>query len=130
MKKQWGDEVAYLKLMMDAQEIAHLDLSGEFLCACENVPQHKLPLNLFVGDSRCVPLVEVVVWAKKRVFPKERTDCDRLLKTMGLAEYDAWEIVRKTGACLMEDPYWLKFSDTDSFADTTRGRAKAAGFAV
>ena len=56
--------MAYLKLMMDEKEIAHLSEDGQSLCANEGVPQYYLPLNLFIGDKRKVPLVDVVVWAK------------------------------------------------------------------
>ena len=99
--------MAYLKLMMDEKEIAHLSEDGQSLCANEDVPQYNLPLNLFIGDKRKVPLVDVVVWAKKRIFPKNRMDCKEILKLMGLPDYNAWEIVKRTNACLMEDPYWL-----------------------
>lgn len=116
--------MAYLKLMMDEKEIAQLSADGQFLCANEAVPQYELPLNLFLRDTRKVPLVDVVIWAKKRIFPKERTDCKELLARMSLPEYDAWAIVQRTHACLMEDPYWLKFHEEETFEDTTRGRAK------
>ena len=85
--------MAYLKLMMDEKEIAHLSEDGQSLCANEGVPQYHLPLNLFIGDKRKVPLVDVVVWAKKRIFPKNRMDCKEILKLMGLPDYNAWEIV-------------------------------------
>ena len=71
-----------------------------------------------------MPLVDVVVWAKKRIFPKNRMDCRDILKMMGLPDYNAWEIVKRTNACLMEDPYWLRFNEEENFADTTRGRAR------
>ena len=116
--------MAYLKLMMDEKEIAHLSEDGQSLCANEGVPQYYLPLNLFIGDKREVPLVDVVVWAKKRIFPKNRMDCKEILKRMGLPDYNAWEIVKRTNACLMEDPYWLRFSEDETFEDTTRGRAR------
>ncbi len=61
---------------------------------------YNLPLNLFIGDKRKVPLVDVVVWAKKRIFPKNRMDCKGILKMMGLPDYNAWEIVKRTNACL------------------------------
>ena len=51
-------------------------------------------------------------------------DCKEILKLMGLPDYNAWEIVKRTNACLMEDPYWLRFSEDETFEDTTRGRAK------
>ena len=107
--------MAYLKLMMDEKEIAHLSEDGQSLCANEGVPQYSLPLNLFIGDKREVPLVDVVVWAKKRIFPKNRMDCKEILKMMGLPDYNAWEIVKRTNACLMEDPYWLRFSEDETF---------------
>lgn len=31
-------------------------------------------------------------------------DCKEILKMMGLPNYNAWEIVKRTNACLMEDP--------------------------
>ena len=34
------------------------------------------------------------------------------------------EIIKRTNACLMEDPYWLRFSEDETFEDTTRGRAR------
>ena len=33
-------------------------------------------------------------------------------------------IVKHTNACLMEDPFWLRFSEAETFEDTTRGRAR------
>ena len=110
--------------MMDEKEIAHLSEDGQYLCANEGVPQYDLPLNLFIGDKRKVPLVDVVVWAKKRIFPRNRMDCKEILEMMGLPDYNAWEIVKRTNACLMEDPFWLRFSEAETFEDTTRGRAR------
>ena len=79
--------MAYLKLMMDEREIAHLSEDGQYLCANEGVPQYDLPLNLFIGSSRKVPLADVVVWAKKRIFPQNRMDCKEILAMMGLPDY-------------------------------------------
>ena len=56
--------MAYLKLMLDEREIAHLSEDGQYLCANEGVLQYDPPLNLFIGNSRKVPLVDVVVCAK------------------------------------------------------------------
>ena len=47
-----------------------------------------------------------------------------IAQVLGLPDYNAWEIVKRTNACLMEDPYWLRFSEDETFEDTTRGRAK------
>ena len=85
--------MAYLKLMMDEKEIAHLSEDGQSLCANEGVPQDSLPLNLFIGDKRKVPLVDVVVWAKKRIFPKNRMDCKEILKLMGVTTAERFGFV-------------------------------------
>ena len=51
-------------------------------------------------------------------------DCKEILEMMRLPDYNAWEIVKRTNACLMEDPFWLRFSEDETFEDTTRGRAR------
>ena len=38
-----------------------------------------------------------------------------IAQVLGLPDYNAWEIVKRTNACLMEAPYWLRFSE-DRFA--------------
>ena len=53
-----------------------------------------------------------------------RKSATAYLKLMGLPDYNAWEIVKRTNACPMEDPYWLRFSETETFEDTTRGPAR------
>ena len=47
-----------------------------------------------------------------------------IAQVMGLPDYNAWEIVKRTNACLMEAPYWLRFSEDETFEDTTCGRAR------
>ena len=47
-----------------------------------------------------------------------------IAQVLGLPDYNAWEIVKRTNACLMEDPFWLRFSEDETFEDTTRGRAR------
>ena len=47
-----------------------------------------------------------------------------IAQVLGLPDYNAWEIVKRTNACLMEAPYWLRFSEDETFEDTTRGRAR------
>ena len=51
--------MAYLKLMLDEREIAHLSEDGQYLCANEGVLQYDLPWNLFIGSSRKVPLAHL-----------------------------------------------------------------------
>ena len=43
---------------------------------------------------------------------------------MRLPDYNTWVIVKRINACLMEDPFWLRFSEDETFDDTTHGRAR------
>ena len=46
--------MAYLKLMLDKREIAHLSEDGQYLCVNEGVLQYDLPLNLLLETAaRC-----------------------------------------------------------------------------
>ena len=47
-----------------------------------------------------------------------------IAQVLGLPDYNAWEIVKRTNACLMEAPYWLRFSEDETFEDPTCGRAR------
>ena len=47
-----------------------------------------------------------------------------IAQVLGLPDYNAWEIVKRTNACLMEAPYWLRFSEDETFEDTTCGQAR------
>ena len=41
-----------------------------------------------------------------------------IAQVLGLPDY------KRTNACLMEAPYWLRFSEDETFEDTTCGRAR------
>ena len=46
---------------------------------------------------------------ESRCFPKERANCDQLLKDLGLRFYDPLAIVRKTKGIMSDDYMWLRF---------------------
>jgi hypothetical protein len=48
----------------------------------------------------------------------------RVLLPLSSNLYKAKEVLAILTACLMEDPYWLRFSEDETFEDTTRGRAR------
>lgn len=54
-----------------------------------------------------------------RVFPKNRDDCKELLELLELDFYDEWAIVKKTGASLMTDPWWLRIEDGWTYENNT-----------
>lgn len=72
---------------------------------------------------------KVTEWFCTRVFPENRVGSEQLLDELELDKYDPWYIVKKTNGCLMEDPWWLKIRDTDSYeTSTVRGAAEAKGY--
>ena len=80
----------------------------------EGVPEKYIPKDLFL-DRLQVSSLELIKWIEDRVFPEERTDCDTLLKELGLDRYDAWEIAKKTRGTLMTDYFWLKVNEDDKY---------------
>lgn len=116
-----------LRLMMDNLQIGHQEgVEGSYSIVLEDwVPAVYAPMELFKG-KRVVSMLDFVEWISGRVFPPERIGAKQLLKELGLDEYRPYAIAMETKACLMEDPYWVAFTERDNFrADTVRG---AAGF--
>lgn len=116
-----------LRLMMDNLQIGHQEgVEGYYSIVLEDwVPTVYAPMELFKG-KRVVCMLDFVEWINGRVFPPERVGAKQLLKELGLDEYRPFAIAVETKACLMEDPYWVAFTEGDNFrADTVRG---AAGF--
>ena len=58
-----------------------------------------------------VPLGEVTGFIESRCFDKRRPDREELLAYLGLDEYDAWEIVRKTNGRMAHDHLSIAFAD-------------------
>lgn len=78
-----------------------------------SVQQIELPLTLFGLKNREVNMEQFIKWCGKRCFPPERYDADRVLKSLGLKEYNVMDIVRITGARLIgADDIWVDFDNT------------------
>lgn len=114
-----------MKLMYDNLVVAipFKEFNETLLKLVEGLPISFVPEDLFL-DKDSVSLYEVLDWASRRIFPEERTDLKRQLTLLGLEDYNTIKIIRKTKACLIEDGWWLSFSEEDDWrVDTTRGRA-------
>jgi len=62
-------------------------------------------------------------WKKERVFPKNRIGKFKMLRQLGLWRYNVDKICEVTRCSLMTDPYWITYSDTDTFSNNTiRGK--------
>lgn len=82
----------------------------------------------FIGDFRLrtlTPLQEngviddegVRTYIKGRVVPRNRTSIDRILKDMGLSEYDPYQIFKYNRGSKDTDDTWVKFNEDEKFED-------------
>lgn len=113
-------EIMYENIAIAEEKI----LNGEKVIVLkENVKPAIVPFDLFKNGSHIASGEEFINWLEDRIFQENRTDKEDLLKLLDLKEYTIWGIAKKTTACLMTDPYWVKFSEKDTFRESTiRGR--------
>lgn len=100
-----------MKLMRSDKIIADtVKKEGQYyLKLRDGIAPIDIPFGLF-RKSEYESLFTVHDWACKRCFPPERFGADELLAELGLDRYDAWEIVKKTGAKLTgADKFWIDF---------------------
>lgn len=82
----------------------------------------------FIGDFRLrtlTPLQKdgviedegVRTYIKGRVVPRNRTSIDRILKDMGLSEYDPYQIFKYNRGSKDTDDTWVKFNEDEKFED-------------
>jgi len=69
------------------------------------------------------PSVEQIYdFLETRCMPKGRTQMEEYLSSLGLEEYNPWEIVKHTHAVMWEDYLWIKFPDEDVTWDEAKVR--------
>lgn len=56
-----------------------------------------------------------VIWVEERVIPSNRIGLKRILDKLGMKKYDMLEVAKKTNVCQLTDPYWVTYSDSDTF---------------
>ncbi|MEX2459836.1 MAG: hypothetical protein WD469_00815 [Paenibacillaceae bacterium] len=113
-----------LYLMYDNVVIAKREGNeGNYSVALETgVKPFFIPNELFRGKDHA-SMLHFIDWIADRIFPKNRVGADRLLSEMGLDTYSIIGVARQTKACLMEDGFWVAFSEEDDFRrDTIRGQ--------
>lgn len=98
---------------------------------CELLNDYSKMDEMLIGfklTSNKILVTEAIKWISERIFPRERVDCEDILKNLGLESYDVMSIAEKTNASLMGDDYWVKFKPTeDYYKDSIRGRTISAG---
>lgn len=61
--------MAYLKLMMDEKEIAHLSEEGQYLCANEGIPQYEdTACHCYERLLNCKMIFQLLYWAYQSFF--------------------------------------------------------------
>lgn len=64
----------------------------------------------------------VYSFLESRCMPKERAQLPAYLESLGLTEYNPWEIVKKTHGVMWEDFLWIKFPTEDVTWDEVKVR--------
>lgn len=106
------------EVMYDDIEVAYLSDDRKEYILRENIPRKYIPPGLF-ENLKSEHSEIVIEYFCSRVFPRERTDCKQVLKTLGLRRYDPWLIVKANNATLPTDSWWMKINPTDNYYDNT-----------
>ena len=69
----------------------------------------KLFLQAFGKRKMCID--EIDEFFRERCFPESRVDKDTLLEMLGLRNFDAEAICRKTHGMMTGDQFWIRFDD-------------------
>jgi hypothetical protein len=101
-----------MKIMYDDIEVAYQ--RGNTFYLNKNISRKFIPIGLFV-QSDMETEKNVKAYFCNRIFPKERTDCKEMLKSLGLKIYNPWQVVLKTNGTLYTDSWWLKVHSSDSY---------------
>ena len=80
---------------------------------------NRLGYQLFLAnDIDAIYLKQIF---ETRIFSKKRPDKEELLNSLGLSEYDEYDIVKKTHGATHKDKFWFKFDDEKiSYNDVRR----------
>ena len=75
---------------------------------------HTEDITLRPFGRRTDPTMEDFArFLESRCFPRERSNCEQLLRDLGLDHYTPLGIVRKTHGRQLEDYCWIKFEGED-----------------
>lgn len=81
------------------------EIIGKDIGYCHPYSKLKLRLNPegFIDDEG------VRLFISFRVMPKNRMNCDEILREMGLSEYDQFAIFKKNNGACTKDDLWVNF---------------------
>lgn len=91
------DKVLTTVTVYTDSSIEHIDYTNDFLWK-------------FFGCKDKVNINDLYDMLEMRCFPKNRANCDEILKDLGLDFYDPLSIVKITHGCMCDDYNWVRFS--------------------
>lgn len=106
-KKKLGHSVYRLDFY-DREQLCttiYVDFTDQLLTVENNVTD---PVKRAFGNNRNPSWEDFQNFLQERCLSKERAGLREYLETLGLSEYDPWEIVRITEGRMAEDHQWLK----------------------
>ena len=115
-----------IALMYDGLELARFVEDGDKtkLVIHDNINLNWLPYIFLLGYQKDTDMKVVInAWIHDRVFPKNRYNSFLMLLSIGMLKYDANKIAEKTRCSLMTDPYWIAYTEDDTYTKcTARGK--------
>jgi hypothetical protein len=109
---------------------------GTFTVDCTSHGQYEYTLHLhasdfpipwawqdrndqFIDASRGQLHHDVMLcWVEERVFPKERHNAADILHSIGLSDYDQFEVLKATRLRHRYDAFWIRVDSADTYAET------------
>ena len=70
-----------------------------------------LKLRLRLNSEGYIDDEGVRLFISFRVMPKNRINCDEVLRELGLSEYDQYSIFKKNNGACLKDDLWVNFDD-------------------
>ena len=115
-------------LMYDGLELGIFERDNEGVLRFhkhENIPATWLPYMFDINKDKNMEIV-IKAWIKERIFPKDRIGSIFLVRKLGLKKYDADKIAEITRCSILTDPYWLAYTDEDTYTNNS-ARGKMGG---
>lgn len=81
------------------------DFTDHTLCAENHTEQM---VKTAFGKKRLPTWVDLMAFLEERCVPRQREGIREYLDTLGLDEYDPWEIVKHTQGRMAEDQQWIE----------------------
>ena len=81
------------------------DFTNHTLCAENHTSQ--LVKTAF-GKNRLPSWADLMAFLEERCVPRQREGIREYLETLGLDEYDPWEIIKRTQGRMAEDQQWIE----------------------